>query len=467
MSRIEKDFIGEKEIPNDVYYGVQTARAKENFHITGLSMNREPAMIKAFGYVKKACAMANAELGALDKKIADVIGKACDRLIAGEFIDQFVTDFIQGGAGTSTNMNANEVIANVALEILGKGKGEYDLVNPNDHVNCSQSTNDTYPTSLKLAFIFRAQEYVKTLNALKDAFTAKAKEFDRVLKMGRTHLQDAVPMSMGREFHGFATLIAEDIELTNQAIERLKVVNMGATAIGTCVNTPEGYPELVTKRLAELTGMKITLSSDLVAATSDTTDMLHLSSVMKRTAVKLTKICNDLRMLASGPRTGLNEIFLPQLQPGSSIMPGKVNPVIPEVVNQSCFLVIGLDTTVMLASSGAQLQLNVMEPVIGFAIFTQLSTLQNAVHALTEKCVKGIKANDKHTEKLVMGSLGIVTQLSPILGYKLCAEIAKEGFEQNKSLHDIVVVERKLITQEKWNEVFSFDNLINPHVIKG
>lgn len=467
MSRIEKDFIGEKEIPNDVYYGVQTARAKENFHITGLSMNREPAMIKAFGYVKKACAMANAELGALDKKIADVIGKACDRLIAGEFVDQFVTDFIQGGAGTSTNMNANEVIANVALEILGKGKGEYDTVNPNDHVNCSQSTNDTYPTSLKLAFIFRAQEYVKTLTVLQDAFTAKGKEFDRVLKMGRTHLQDAVPMSMGREFKGFATLIAEDIELTKQAIERLKVVNMGATAIGTCVNTPEGYPELVTKRLAELTGMNITLSSDLVAATSDTTDMLHLSSVMKRTAVKLTKICNDLRMLASGPRTGLNEIFLPQLQPGSSIMPGKVNPVIPEVVNQSCFLVIGLDTTVMLASSGAQLQLNVMEPVIGFAIFTQLSTLQNAVHALTEKCVKGIKANDKHTEKLVMGSLGIVTQLSPILGYKLCAEIAKEGFEQNKSLHDIVVVERKLITQEKWNEVFSFDNLINPHVIKG
>lgn len=467
MSRIEKDFIGEKEIPNDVYYGVQTARAKENFHITGLSMNREPAMIKAFGYVKKACAMANAELGALDKKVADVIGKACDRLIAGEFVDQFVTDFIQGGAGTSTNMNANEVIANVALEILGKGKGEYDAVNPNDHVNCSQSTNDTYPTSLKLAFIFRAQEYVKTLRALKDAFTAKGQEFDRVLKMGRTHLQDAVPMSMGREFKGFATLIAEDIELTEQAIERLKVVNMGATAIGTCVNTPEGYPELVTKRLAELTGMNITLSSDLVAATSDTTDMLHLSSVMKRTAVKLTKICNDLRMLASGPRTGLNEIFLPQLQPGSSIMPGKVNPVIPEVVNQSCFLVIGLDTTVMLASSGAQLQLNVMEPVIGFAIFTQLRTLQNAVDALTEKCVKGIKANAKRTEEMVMGSLGIVTQLSPILGYKVCAEIAKEGFEQNKSLHDIVVVERKLITQEKWNEVFSFDNLINPHVIKG
>lgn len=467
MSRIEKDFLGEKDIPDNAYYGVQTLRAQENFHITGLSMNREPAMIKAFGYVKKACAMANAELGALDKKIADAIAKACDRLVTGEFDDQFVTDFIQGGAGTSTNMNANEVIANVALEILGKKKGEYDVVSPNDHVNCSQSTNDTYPTSLKLAFIIRAQEYVKTLKELQTALTAKGKEFDRVLKMGRTHLQDAVPMSLGREFHGFASLIGDDITLTEEAIERLKVVNMGATAIGTCVNTPEGYPELVTKRLGELMKMNISLAPDLVAATSDTTDMVHLSSVMKRTAVKLTKICNDLRLLASGPRTGLNEIFLPQLQPGSSIMPGKVNPVIPEVVNQSCFLVIGLDTTVMLAASGAQLQLNVMEPVLGYAVFTQIRTMQNAVHALTEKCIKGIKANSKRTEELVMNSLGIVTQLTPILGYKVCSEMAKEGFEQNKSLHDIVVKERKLITQAKWDEVFSFDNLINPHVIKG
>ena len=467
MSRVEKDFLGERELPDDVYYGVQTLRGKENFHITGLAMSREPVMVKAFGYVKKAAAMANHECGVLDKTVADAICKACDRLIAGDFVDQFVTDFIQGGAGTSVNMNANEVIANVALEILGKPKGDYATVSPNDHVNCSQSTNDTYPTSLKLAFIFRAQEYVKTLKALQAAFTAKGEEFDRVLKMGRTHLQDAVPMSMGREFKGFATLIAEDVELTEQAIERLKVINMGATAIGTCVNTPEGYPQLVTKRLAELTNMNISLSPDLVAATSDTTDMLHLSSVMKRTAVKLTKICNDIRMLASGPRTGLGEIFLPQLQPGSSIMPGKVNPVIPEVVNQSCFLVIGLDTTVMLAASGAQLQLNVMEPVIGYAVFTQLRTLQNAVDALTEKCVKGIKANAKHTEKLVMNALGIVTQLTPILGYKVCAEIAKEGFEKNKSLHDIVVVERKLITQEKWDEVFSFDNLINPHFIKN
>lgn len=466
MSRIEKDFLGERELPDNAYYGVQTLRGSENFHITGLTINKEPEFIKAFGYVKKACAQANAELGALDKTVADAISKACDRLIAGEFVDQFITDFIQGGAGTSTNMNANEVIANIALEILGKKKGDYTVVSPNDHVNCSQSTNDTYPTSLKLAFIFRAQEYVKTLKELQAAFSAKGKEFDRVLKMGRTHLQDAVPLSLGHEFDGFASLIADDIALTEEAIERLKVVNMGATAIGTCVNTPDGYPKLVTKRLAELTKLDITLASDLIAATSDTTDMVHLSSVMKRTAIKLTKICNDLRLLSSGPRTGLNELFLPQLQPGSSIMPGKVNPVIPEVVNQSCFLVIGLDTTVMLAASGAQLQLNVMEPVLGYAVFTQLRTLQNAVHTLTEKCIKGIKANPKHTESLVMNSLGIVTQLSPILGYKVCAEIAKEGFEQNKSLHDIVIKERKLITQEKWDEIFSFENLINPHVIK-
>lgn len=466
MSRIESDFLGERELGDDLYYGVQSLRGKENFHITGLTVNREPSFIKAFGYVKKACAMANQELGALDKNISEAIQKACDRLINGEYLDQFITDFIQGGAGTSANMNTNEVIANIALESMGKKKGQYEFVSPNDHVNCSQSTNDTYPTSLKLAFIFRGMEYVEAMKRLHDALQAKGEEFDRVLKMGRTHLQDAVPMSMGREFKGWASLIADDIKLTESAIDRLKVVNMGATAIGTCVNTPEGYPELCTKRLGEITGLNLTLSSDLVAATSDTTDMVHLSSVMKRTAVKLTKICNDLRMLASGPRTGLNEILLPQLQPGSSIMPGKVNPVIPEVVNQTCFLVIGLDTTVMLAASGAQLQLNVMEPVLGYAVFTQLRTLENAIHALTEKCIKGIKANADHTEKLVMGSLGIVTQLSPILGYKTCAAMAKEGFETGKSLHDIVVKERKLITQEKWDEVFSFDNLINPHVIK-
>ncbi len=466
MSRIEKDFLGERELPDNVYYGVQTLRGKENFHITGLPMSMEPSMVKAFGYVKKAAAMANLGCGALDEDVAQAIMKACDRLIAGQYLDQFVTDFIQGGAGTSTNMNSNEVIANVALEIMGKPKGEYGIVSPNDHVNCSQSTNDTYPTAFRLALIMRLKEYAQTLKELQDAFRAKGKEFEKVLKMGRTHLQDAVPMSLGSEFNGFATTMGEEIERILESQNLLREVNLGATAIGTRVNTPPCYPEEAVKHLAELTGIDFVLSSDLIEATSDTGAYVQLSGVLKRTAVKLTKICNDLRMLASGPRCGLNEIFLPQLQPGSSIMPGKVNPVIPEVVNQTGFLVIGLDTTVTLAASAGQLQLNVMEPVIGFALFTSISTMQNAVRSLTEHCVKGIKANAEHTKNMVMNSVGIITQLVPILGYKPCAEIAKEAFENNKSLHDIVVKERKLIDQQKWDEVFSFENLINPKYIK-
>ena len=467
MSRIEKDFLGERKIPDNAYYGVQTLRGKENFHITGLPMSLEPSMVKAFGYVKKAAAMANRDCGVLDKKVAEAIMKACDRLIAGEFVDQFVTDFIQGGAGTSTNMNANEVIANVALEILGKPKGDYATVSPNDHVNCSQSTNDTYPSAFRLALIMRLREYSATLDELRKAFAAKGEEFSRVLKMGRTHLQDAVPMSLGAEFHGFATTLGEELERVLESQNLLREINLGATAIGTRVNTPPGYPEKAVKHLAKLTGIDFVLSPDLIEATSDTGAYVQLSGVLKRTAVKLTKICNDLRLLSSGPRCGLNEILLPPLQPGSSIMPGKVNPVMPEVVNQTGFLVIGLDTTVTLAASAGQLQLNVMEPVIGYALFTSISTMQNAVHCLTEKCIKGIKANAEQTEAMVMNSIGIVTQLAPILGYKQCAEVAREAFVQKKSLHDIVVTERKLISQKEWDKVFSFDNLINPEYIKS
>jgi len=466
MSRIEKDFLGERSLPDDIYYGVQTLRGKENFTITGLPMSREPTMIKAFGYVKKAAAKANMDCGALPENIAVPIMHACDLLIEGKYIDQFVTDFIQGGAGTSTNMNANEVIANLALEITGKKKGEYSFINPNDHVNCSQSTNDTYPTALRLALILRLEEYAETLKKLKDALAQKGKEFSRVLKMGRTHLQDAVPMSMGSEFQGFATTIGEEITRITESRRLLREINLGATAIGTRVNTPPGYPELAVRYLADMTCIDFMLSHDLVEATSDTGAYVQLSGVLKRTAVKLTKICNDLRMLASGPRCGLNEIFLPQLQPGSSIMPGKVNPVIPEVVNQTSFLVIGLDTTVTLAASAGQLQLNVMEPVISFALFTSLSTMQNAVKSLTENCVLGIRANEEHAKAMVMNSIGIITQLTPILGYKQCADIAREAFEQNKSLHDIVVMEQQLLSQEKWDEVFSFENLIQPKYIK-
>ena len=462
MSRIEKDFLGTKEIPDEAYYGVQTLRGKENFHITGIPMSAEPFFVKAFGYVKKAAALANRDLGTLDPRIANAIVGACDRLIAGDMRDQFVTDFIQGGAGTSTNMNANEVIANLALESLGHKKGDYAVVNPNDHVNFGQSTNDVYPTAFRLALILRLTAYMDSLSRLQDAFYAKGKEFDRVLKMGRTHLQDAVPMSLGQEFHGWGTTIGEEVHRIAEVRALLHEINLGATAIGTTVTAHPGYPELATRYLSEITGTKFILAGDLIEATSDTGAYVLLSGVLKRTSAKLTKICNDIRLLASGPRCGFNEINLPQMQPGSSIMPGKVNPVMPEVVNQVGFLVIGLDLTVTLAASAGQLQLNVMEPVITFALFTSISAMENAVDTLRVHCVNGITANAERTREMVMNSLGIVTLLKPVLGYKQCAELAREGYETGKSLHDIVVGDRKLLTQEKWDEVFSFDNLISP-----
>ena len=461
-TRIEKDFLGAKELPGDAYYGVQTLRGKENFHITGVPMSTEPFFVKAFGYVKKAAAMANRDLGVLDARIADAIIGACDRLIAGELHEQFVTDLIQGGAGTSSHMNANEVIANLALERLGHKKGEYQYVNPNDHVNFGQSTNDVYPTAFRLALILRLGSYVEALNRLQEAFFAKGKEFEKVLKMGRTHLQDAVPMSLGLEFHGWGTTIGEEVQRIAEVRQFLHEINLGATAIGTSVTAAPGYPELATRYLSELTAIKFILAGDLVEATSDTGAYVLLSGVLKRTSSKLTKICNDIRLLASGPRCGLNEIRLPQMQPGSSIMPGKVNPVIPEVVNQVGFLVIGLDLTVTLAASAGQLQLNVMEPVIAFALFTSISTMENAVDSLRAHCIDGITANVEHTREMVLNSLGIVTVLKPLFGYKQCAEIAREGYETGKSLHDIVVGERKLMTQQKWDEVFAFENLINP-----
>ena len=462
MARIEKDFLGEKELPDTAYYGVQTLRGKENFHITGIPMAAEPYFVKAFGYVKKAAALANPDNGVVDARGADAIVGACDRLIAGDMADQFVTDFIQGGAGTSTNMNANEVIANLALESLGHRKGEYQFVNPNDHVNYGQSTNDIYPTAFRLTLILRLASYMEALRWLQDAFSAKAKEFERVLKMGRTHLQDAVPMSLGQEFHGWATTIGEEVQRIAEVRQLLHEINLGATAIGTMVTAAPGYPELATRYLSELTDTRFILAGDLIEATSDTGAYVLLSGVLKRTSVKLTKICNDIRLLASGPRCGLNEINLPQMQPGSSIMPGKVNPVIPEVVNQTSFLVIGLDLTVTLAASAGQLQLNVMEPVITFALFTSIFTMENAVNSLRVNCVQGITANAEHSRDMVLNSLGIITVLKPTLGYKQCAELAPEGYETGKSLHDIVVKERQLMTQQKWDEVFSFENLISP-----
>lgn len=460
--RIEKDFLGEKQVPDDAYYGVQTLRGKENFLISNMPVSREPNFVKAFGYVKKAAALANRDLGVLDAKIADAIIGACDRIIAGEMLDQFVTDFIQGGAGTSVNMNANEVIANLALEGLGHKKGEYQYVNPNDHVNFGQSTNDVYPTAFHLGLILRLESYMVALGRLRDAFFAKGKEFENVLKMGRTHLQDAVPMSLGQEFNGWGSTIGEEIHRIAEVRQVLQGINLGATAIGTTVTAAPGYPELAVKYLSELTGIQFRLAEDLIEATSDTGDYVLLSGVLKHTSAKLTKICNDIRMLASGPRCGFGEINLPQMQPGSSIMPGKVNPVIPEVVNQTGFLVIGLDLTVTLAASAGQLQLNVMEPVITFALFASITTMERAVESLRVNCIEGITANADRTRDMVLNSLGIVTVLKPSLGYKQCAEIAREGYETGKSLHDIVVKERKLLTEQKWDEIFSFENLISP-----
>ncbi|MBL8314011.1 MAG: aspartate ammonia-lyase [Rubrivivax sp.] len=461
-TRTERDFLGPREIPADAYYGVQTQRGMDNFRITGVPMSAEPEFVRAFGYVKKAAALANRDLGVLEPRIADAIVAGCDRLIAGDLRDQFLTDFIQGGAGTSTNMNANEVIANLALERLGHAKGEYAIVSPNDHVNYGQSTNDVYPTAFRLALILRLTRYMEALRRLQQAFFDKGVEFDRVLKMGRTHLQDAVPMSLGQEFHGWGTTLGEEVQRIAEVRQFLHEINLGATAIGTMVTAAPGYPELATRYLSEITGLKFILAGDLVEATSDTGAYVLLSGVLKRTSAKLTKICNDLRLLASGPRCGFNEINLPQLQPGSSIMPGKVNPVIPEVVNQVGFLVIGLDLTVTLAASAGQLQLNVMEPVIGFALFTSISTMENAVDSLRVNCVAGITANADRTREMVLNSLGIVTLLKPLLGYKTCAEIAREGYETGKSLHQIVVQERHLLTRAQWDETFSFENLINP-----
>lgn len=464
-TRLEHDFLGEREIEDTKYYGVQTLRALENFNITGLSISREPLFIKAFAHVKKAAALANFDCSVLSKEVTDAICYACDELLTGKYDDQFVSDMIQGGAGTSCNMNANEVIANIGLEYIGKAKGDYEFLHPNNHVNCSQSTNDAYPTAFRLALYHKLSAYVDALEILHESFSRKAVEFKTILKMGRTQLQDAVPMTLGAEFHGWATTIKEDIERIKEMQQLLLEVNMGATAIGTRINAPEGYPELCVKHLAKISGLHVTLASDLIEATSDTGAYVLISGTLKRSAIKISKICNDLRLLSSGPRTGFNEINLPKLQPGSSIMPGKVNPVMPEVVNQTAYYVIGADVTISMAAEAGQLQLNVMEPVIAFSLFTSLSYMGNAILGLVDKCINGITANEEACRNMVMNSIGIITALNPILGYEACSTIAKEALETGKSVYDIAVIEKQLVTQEKWDEIFNLENLINPKFI--
>jgi aspartate ammonia-lyase len=463
--RIEHDFLGERELADEAYYGVQTLRALENFDISGVAINRTPSFIQGLAFVKKAAALANRDCGILDEERANAICSACDRIIAGELHDQFIVDAIQGGAGTSTNMNANEVIANAALEILGKKKGDYAIVHPNDHVNLSQSTNDAYPTAFRITLYRELERLVQALEVLRDSFARKGAEFTDVLKMGRTQLQDAVPMTLGQEFDAFAVNVGEDIRRVLEARDLVTEINLGATAIGTRINAPDDYPEKAVEHLKTLTGIPVTLSQNLIEATWDTGAYVQISGVLKRVAVKLSKICNDLRLLSSGPRTGFNEINLPKLQPGSSIMPGKVNPVIPEVVNQVCFLVIGNDVTVSFAAEAGQLQLNVMEPVIAHCLFESIATLVRACHTLRIKCVDGITANAERTREMVLGSIGIVTALNPILGYEVSAALAKEAFESGANIIDLVR-SKGLVSDDIIDDVFSIENLMHPKFIR-
>lgn len=460
MSRIESDFLGELEIPDEAYYGVQTMRGKHNFNITEMPMSQEPFFAIAYGYVKKASVMTNKELGCIPADVADALIWACDQIIAGKYNDQFVTDWLQGGAGTSTNMNCNEVLCNLACEHLGLPKGD-KKVSPNDHANFGQSTNDSYPTAFHLSLILRSNVLLKAVEDLVASFYKKAEETKDVLKMGRTHLQDAVPMSFGQEFHGWGFTIADEIKTIKEAQEHLKVVNLGATAIGTTVTTHPEFPAKAVKHLAEITGIDFRNSEDLIAATSDCGSYVALSSAVKSLAVKLTKVCNDLRLLASGPRTGLSELILPQLQPGSSIMPGKVNPVIPEVVNQVAFRVIGNDLTVTIASEAGQLELNVMEPIIVHCLFESIEMLINAMNTLREKCIAGITANEEVCRRMVFNSIGLVTALNPYLGYETSSMLAKEALKTGKGIYDLVL-EHKLMSEEELHKVLQPENMVHP-----
>ena len=460
--RIEEDLLGKREVPNDVYYGVHTLRAIENFYISDRTINDVPEFIRGMVMVKKAAAMANKELHTIPRGIADTIIKACDEvLINGKCMDQFPVDVFQGGAGTSLNMNTNEVLANIGLELMGHKKGEYEFLNPNDHLNKAQSTNDAYPTGFRIAVYNSITNLIKSVEYLKGEFDAKATEFKDILKMGRTQLQDAVPMTLGQEFRAYAILMKEEVKNLHYTAQLVLEVNLGATAIGTALNTAPGYQKLAVEKLAEVTGLPCVPAEDLIEATSDCGAYVMLHSALKRLAMKLSKICNDLRLLSSGPRTGLKEINLPEMQAGSSIMPAKVNPVIPEVVNQACFKVIGNDICVTMAAEAGQLQLNVMEPAIGQAMFESISLMNNACRNLGEKCISGITANKEICEAYVFNSIGIVTYLNPFIGHHNGDIVGKICAETGKSVRE-VVLERGLLTEAELDDIFSIENLKNP-----
>ena len=459
--RHEHDLLGEREIPAEAYYGIQTLRAYENFQISGRRLNQFPPFIRALATVKKAAAISNHKVGVLNEAIKNAIVAACDDLIADNYHDQFIVDMFQGGAGTSTNMNANEVIANRALEIMGHKKGEYQHIHPNNHVNLSQSTNDAYPTALNLALDSYCELLLEKMEVLLKSFQNKSEQLGDRLKMGRTHLQDAVPMTAGQEFNAFATMIKSEMKRMQEARGLLYEINMGATAIGTGLNAPSTYPETCAEVLSELTGKPYYTSEDLVQATQDTSAYVALSGNLRLLATRLSKIASDIRLQSSGPRAGLAQYRIPQMQPGSSIMPGKVNPVIPEVVNQACFHVMGTDHAIAMASEAGQLQLNVFEPVIAFNLFNGLIMLGNICETFAKRCIDGIEMNEEFCREQVLSNIGLVTALNLHLGYEVSTHIAKRAQETGGSVYNIVLQE-KLLDKETLDQIISPENMVYP-----
>lgn len=463
--RVEKDLLGEKKIPANAYWGVHTSRAIDNYQISGFHLSNAPDLINALAAVKMAAVKANADLDVIPRHIADAIVKACKEIRSGQLHDQFVVDVIQGGAGTSTNMNANEVIANRAIEILGGVKGDYKLVHPIEHVNASQSTNDVYPTAVKIGLISAIAGLLEAMEHLKEAFGEKAFEFRKILKIGRTQLQDAVPMTLGQEFSTYSVMIGEDILRVKEAINLILEINLGATAIGTGINTDPEYAARARHYLEDITQLGLVTAADLVEATQDTGSFVQLSGVLKRVAVKLSKICNDLRLLSSGPQAGLNEINLPPRAAGSSIMPGKVNPVIPEVVNQVAFEVIGNDMTVTMAAEAGQLQLNAFEPIIAWSLFKSIFHLTAACKTLTKNCILGISANEPLLNQRVQESASLATSLNPYIGYDQASEIAKTALKTGRRVSDLVL-EKGLLSEQQLSEILRPEVLTMPRRIK-
>ena len=459
--RVEKDSIGTKDVPENVYYGVQSLRAAENFHITGLNMH--PEIINSLAYIKKAAAITNCEVGLLDKKRTQAIVQACDEILEGKCREDFIVDPIQGGAGTSLNMNANEVIANRAIEILGGKKGDYSVVNPNDHVNCGQSTNDVIPTAGKMTSLRLLKKLKKQLLRLHSALEQKADKFDGVIKMGRTQLQDAVPIRLGQEFKAYSVAILRDLNRMDKAMDEMRTLNMGGTAVGTGLNADESYLRRIVPNLSEISGMDLVQAYDLIDATQNLDSFVAVSGAVKACAVTLSKIANDLRLMSSGPRAGFGEINLPAKQNGSSIMPGKVNPVIPEVVNQVAFNAIGNDMTITMAAEAGQLELNAFEPIIFYCLFQSIDTIAYAVNTFVDNCVIGITANETRCRYFVENSVGIITAICPYVGYQKAAEIAKEAIKTGESVRKLII-EKGLLTKEQMDEIMDPVQMTEPGI---